>query len=168
LVEWLRGWAISLATLALLAGIADALTPQGSMRKYVRVALSMVILAHVLNPVLYLVQRVRDGGDATAAPDIAGPVMAPSGSTERAKFLARTKWQVETMVASVQGVTQVSARVYLDPYSAFSPAVSHIEVDLKVDAASWERRQAIEEALKALLAVYLNVGRDHVSVKSQV
>lgn len=156
MVLWLRGWVITLALTSLVAGVAEAVTPQGSTRKYVRVALGMIVVSLVLQPVMGIVQRVR--GDPEPAMPLFGPaVPAFSGSARGDEtFAARVKWQVETMALSVEGVKAASCRVTAGTAGG-TTSLQRLEVQLWLDPQKARDAGAVREALRALLSAYLNM-----------
>lgn len=163
LVPWLRGWVMTLALTSLVAGMAEAVTPDGSMRKYVRVALGMIIVSLVLQPVMAIVQRVRGEPESLVLP-FGTTVPAVSGSgTGDETFAARVKWQVETMALSVEGVKAVSCRVTVRTGGG-APAVQRVDVQLWLDPQKARSGSAVREALKALLSAYLGTEPGNVVV----
>lgn len=170
-MDSLRRWALSLAMLTLLSGIAESLVPQGSTRKYVRVALGMILLSMMLEPVIAVVAQARSVNTGLLPPGWDRQVFSGTGSSGKLEasnrfYQERIRWQVESMASSVQGVVSARAQVVLE-HSA-TPQVSRIELDVSLNPESRGRAAAVEEALRALLSAYLNVGRDRITVRSSV
>jgi hypothetical protein len=152
---------MTLCLTSLVAGIAEAVTPQGSTRKYVRVALGMIIVSLVLQPVVDIVQRVRGGVEPALQPLGAA---APAFSSDRGETLAaRVKWQVETMAMSIEGVKAATSAVTVATEGGMA-SVRRLEVRLLLDAGKAHRGSAIAEALRALLSAYLNMRPEDVRV----
>lgn len=168
MIELLRGWVLSLAMLSLLAGVADAIMPAGSMKKYVRVALGMVILAQILDPALVMVDRLKSGSGVTLEPFVETSTTFSRGTSRTHTYQAYVEWQVRAMAASVDGVSSVATQVRVSDADGGSPRIAEIVVDLRVDQSSARGGQAIAEALRALLAAYLNVEPDRVIVRARV
>jgi len=164
LVPWLRGWVLTLALTSLIAGIAEAVTPQGSTRKYVRVALGMIIVSLVLQPVVGIVQRVRGGADPAILPPFGSATPAFSGQTQSDEtFAARVKWQAETMAMSIEGVRAANCRVTVTT-ARDTASVRRLDVRLWLDPEKARSGGAMAEALKALLSAYLNLRPEDVTV----
>ncbi len=163
MVSWLRGWVMTLALTSLVAGIAEAVTPEGSMRKYVRVALGMIIVSLVLQPVIGIVQRVRGEPQSLVLPSgTSVPAFSGSGAGDES-FAVRVKWQVETMALSVEGVKAANCRITIRSGGG-APAVERVDLQLWLDPQKARPASAVREALKALLSVYLGTEPENVVV----
>lgn len=163
-VEAIRAWVISLAILALVAGLAEAVMPEGSMRKYARVTLGMVIIAHILNPVISFASTLRSGRQIlpVLAVDPSYPVNARPQDIESFESLVR--WQVNTMVSAANGVKSASTHVTL-AHDSGSPKVAAVNVDLELEPDYAARSDSVVQAIQALVAAYLGLEPKKVQVR---
>lgn len=53
-MEWLKQWVRELVMLVLLAGCLDLLVPMGSLKKYVRMVMGLLVMVSLINPILGL------------------------------------------------------------------------------------------------------------------
>ena len=152
-MEGLKEWALAVAVIVIFAALLEMLVPAGGTKRYVQLAMGLLILLTLLQPVISVLQHTRnlvwETGAAWQAPDLAlSSVLAQAdrirqGSQERQMRLYQTRLE-ETAVQeaeSVLGRRRVTARVTLGkpPAEGGPPPIESIILEVwpdKVDSRS--------------------------------
>jgi len=127
-VEAVKEWVRTLAMLIILATCLDLLVPMGSMKKYVRVAMGLLLMLNMINPFFTLLRQpvaldpdIFLPGQGTARLPTLAEIMAEAERfREKNEALAleearsRLQAEVEASARSVEGVAAARAQVELE------------------------------------------------------
>lgn len=114
----LASWVKGLIVLLLLAGVIEMVAPEGGSRKFVRLAMGLVVLLCVLQPVASMLGRPGGIEPGLALPagssDLSGspaPGSRSTGMTDR--YASIVERQLELCAGRIDGVERVDAQVEL-------------------------------------------------------
>ncbi len=112
----IRAWLLQVAAAALVVAVAQALTPEGAIKKIVRLAGGMVLLLAVVRPVLGL-----EGGSLPALTFPAEAAETVSGGEEVLKTL----------------IAQEAGAYIVDKGSSLGCLITGVEVTAAEDGSGW-------------------------------
>lgn len=124
LVVWLKQWIANVVALIFLATLLEMLMPRGSMQRFARVVMGMLVILAVLQPVFSLLAKGLQLDGLAAA--VSGPTLDMDSilaqaqrvrGTNDALALDRTRAQLEQQIAArlaqLAGVAAVTCRAEL-------------------------------------------------------
>ncbi len=151
-MEWMKSWLVSIVCAAMVAAVADALSPKGFPKQLARYAGGLLVLLAVLGPVKRLDSKVigdtmadlkgRYGGDTEA-------VAAQNGEVTKAIIAEETAAYISDKAAGL-GITQCRVEVRCRLTEEGFPAPETVRVEGCGDEKAW---QALSRAITADFAV---------------
>lgn len=110
MIESIREWIRDLAVTVIFAGFIEMIVPFGTMQKYVRMALGLLILLTVLNPVLDIIHRPVNFEETArkvwaAGPLDTGQILERAAGIRRATEARTVEVYRQRVQASVEAVT---------------------------------------------------------------
>ncbi len=151
-MEWIKSWLVSIVCAAMVAAVADALSPKGFPKQLARYAGGLLVLLAVLGPVKRLDSNVI--GDAMA--DLKGrysgyteAFAAQNGEVTKAIIAEETAAYISDKAAGL-GITQCRVEVRCRLTEEGFPAPETVRVEGCGDEKAW---QALSRAITADFAV---------------
>ncbi len=152
LMENLKSWARDIVFIMVFAGILELMLPSGSIRKYVRVVMGLVIVVVVLNPIISLMKGSLPQWELETYKPVAAEEVTPEvpRETEEAvmRVFARELEAEIEKAAEAMGASRASAQVEVGRDSQGKWDVT--SVNLQVHGAfGWGVRPVAESDLRA-------------------
>lgn len=151
----LASWARGIVVLVLLAGVVEMVAPEGSTRRFVRLAMGLLVLLAVLRPVASFLARPGSGsGFALPAGGRGALELQPAaseGGSLAAGCASVIERQLELCAGQMPGVERVDAQVTLSWGESGVHPVKSVRFDVRLAGGSLQEVKAALVALAARL-----------------
>lgn len=151
-MEWIKGWLFSIVCAAMVAAVADALSPKGFPKQLARYAGGLLVLLAVLGPVKGLDSKVIGDGMANLKGRYSGytEVFAAQNTQVTKAIIAEETAAYISDKAAGLGITQCRVEVRCRLTEEGFPAPETVRVEGCGDEKAW---QALSRAITADFAV---------------
>ncbi|ERM91688.1 stage III sporulation protein AF [Caldanaerobacter subterraneus subsp. yonseiensis KB-1] len=172
-MEFFKNWVVQIVNIAILAVILEILIPSSSLKKYAKVAIGLVIMAVILNPILGFLKTAPSIEAQVFKSDYLLKNSAFEGLSEKAKeqtkiliakeYKNRLSQQIREKLESLYNLKGVEVEIFMvedldkKEFGKINSLILHVKGE----------RNFNKEEVKKLISAFYNVPLKNITIKEE-